>query len=226
MSEATQGSAAAPGVGIPPASVRRSARPRTAVGRTLALVLYVWGSAAVVSGVSFLVPSAEWVAIGTGVVLCLAFGVLLHLLHRGVWLVLLAVAPALFVLVGAVQYAPELALERYGVREDVVVVADSAAGTGGKNHELTLRGSDGQELAEKFVYRGSGAPAVGERLAVVRDSRGKVPMEQADQVDAAGRLGGLIGGLLAWTVLVLLAGWRGHVARRRDLRRYGDGAGR
>ncbi|MFJ5137642.1 hypothetical protein [Streptomyces sp. NPDC088707] len=223
MSEALRGSAATPGAGHPPASVRRSARPRTAVGRTLALVLYVWGSAAVVSGVSFLVPGAEWVAIATGVVLCVVFGVLLH---RGVWLVLLAAAPALFVLVGAVQYAPELALERYGVRENVVVVADSAAGTGGKNHELTLRGSDGQELAERFVYRGSGAPAVGERLAVVRDARGKVPMEQADQVDAAGRLSGLIGGLVAWTVLVLLAGWRGHAARRRDLRRYVGGAGR
>ncbi|WP_395359210.1 hypothetical protein ACHGLA_03830 [Streptomyces sp. YH02] len=226
MSEAIPGSAAAPGFGHPPASVRRSARRRTAVGRTLALVLYVWGTAAVVSGVSFLVPSVEGVAIAAGVVLCVVFGVLLHALHRGIWLVLLAAAPALFVLVGAVQYAPELALERYGIREDVVVVADSAAGTDSKNHELTLRASDGQELAERFVYRGSGAPEVGERLVVVRDSRGKVPMEQADEIDAAGRLEGLVGGLVAWTVLVLLAGWRGHVSRRRDLERYFGGTPR
>ncbi|WP_406055579.1 hypothetical protein OG462_07190 [Streptomyces sp. NBC_01077] len=224
MSEAIPGNAAAPGAGNPPASVRRSARPLTSVRRTVALVLYVWAAAAVVSGVSFLVPSTEGVAIFTGVLLCLVFGVLLHLLHRGVWLVLLAAAPALFVLVGAVQYAPELALERYGVRESVVVVADSAAAAGGKNHELTLRGSDGQELGERFVYRGTGAPDVGERLDIVRDSRGKVPMEQADQVDAAGRLEELIGGLVVWTALVLMAGWRGHVSRRRDLALHAGGA--
>ncbi|MCX4986478.1 hypothetical protein [Streptomyces sp. NBC_00572] len=220
MSEAIHGSTTSPGTGHPPASARRSARPLTGVGRTVALVLYVWAAAAVVSGVSFLVPSAEWVAISAGVVLCLLFGGLLHLLHRGIWLVLLAAVPALFVLVGAVQYAPELALERYGVRDSVVVAADSAAGTGSKNHELTLRGSDGRELAEKLGYRGNGAPDVGERLDIVRDARGKVPMEQADQVDAAGRLEELIGGLVVWTLLVLMAGWRGHVARRRDLELY------
>ncbi|MFD7965167.1 hypothetical protein ACFV5J_30695 [Streptomyces zaomyceticus] len=221
MSEGIRGTTTASETGHPPASARRSARPLTAVYRTAALVLYVWAAAAVVCGVSFLLPSAEWVAISAGVLLCVLFGILLHALHRGVWLVLLAAVPALFVLVGAVQYAPELALERYGVRDRVVVVADSAAATGGKNHELTLRGSDGRELEERLVYRGSGAPRVGARLDVVRDSRGKVPMERADQVDAAGRRGQLIGGLAVWTVLVLLAGWRGHVSRRRDLALYG-----
>ncbi|MFH9728158.1 hypothetical protein ACH4M4_35105 [Streptomyces sp. NPDC017254] len=221
MSDHIHSTTDATGAGHPPAAARRSPRPLTGVYRTAALVLYVWAAAAAVAGVSFLLPGADWVAISVGVLLCLLFGILLHLLHRGVWLLLLAAVPALFVLVGAVQYAPELALERYGVHERVVVAADSAAATGGKNHELTLRGSDGRELAEKLVYRGSGAPEVGERLDVVRDTRGEVPMEQADQVDAAGRRGQLIGGLAVLTVLVLLGGWRGHVSRRREPARNG-----
>jgi hypothetical protein len=40
-------------------------------------------------------------------------------------------------------------------------------------------------------------------------------MEQADDVDAAGRLGGLVGGTVTWTLMAVLAGWRGHVRRRR-----------
>lgn len=34
-------------------------------------------------------------------------------------------------------------------------------------------------------------------------------------MDAAGRLGGLDAGLVAWTLPAVLAGWRGHVRRRR-----------
>ncbi|MFF8376033.1 hypothetical protein ACF07V_07890 [Streptomyces sp. NPDC015661] len=196
--------------------VRPSARPGAALLRTAALTLYLWASAGAVAVVSSLLPRADWVAIGLGVVLFLLFGILLHLVHRGVWSVLLAAVPALFVLVGAVQYAPELALERYGVRESVVVTADSAAPAGGKNHRLTLRRADGHVLDERLVYRGVDAPRVGDRFDVVRDSRGELPMERADEVDAAGRRDGLVGGSAVLTVLVFLAGWRGHVSRRRD----------
>ncbi|MGW8763428.1 hypothetical protein ACWGN5_13105 [Streptomyces sp. NPDC055815] len=201
----------------PPPQVRPSARPGAALLRTGALTLYLWASAGAVAGVSYALPRADWVAIGLGVVLFLVFGILLHLVHRGVWLVLLAALPALFVLVGAVQYPPELALERYGVRESVVVTADSAASTGGKNHRLTLRRTDGHVLPEQLVYRGVDAPKVGDRFDVVRDARGELPMERAEEVDAAGRRDGLVGGTVVLTALVFLAGRRGHVSRRRSL---------
>ncbi|MFF1272903.1 hypothetical protein ACFVZC_05765 [Streptomyces marokkonensis] len=50
---------------------------------------------------------------------------------------------------------------------------------------------DGEELAERLTYNGSGAPATGARFDVIRDPEGVVPMERADDVDAAGRLDGL-----------------------------------
>ncbi|MFM9499943.1 AAA family ATPase [Streptomyces galilaeus] len=48
---------------------------------------------------------------------CLVFVIVLRLLHRAWWLAVLSVVPALFILVGSVQYAPEAALDRRGVRE-------------------------------------------------------------------------------------------------------------
>lgn len=186
--------------------------------RTLALVAFVWAAAAAITCAAYLTLGSEVVPIVLGVFLCLAFAVLLMLLHRAAWLAVLAVVPALFVLVGAVQYAPEAALERRGVRESVVIVADSAAGTGGDNHRFTLRRTDGSTLKEKLEYDGdTWDPKVGERLEVVRDPEGVVPMEQAEDVDAAGRLGGLIGGTVAWTLITVLAGRRGHVRRRRGI---------
>lgn len=47
------------------------------------------------------------------------------------------------------------------MREGVVVVADSATGKDGKNHHLTLRAANGEELEERFTYNGSGVPRVG-----------------------------------------------------------------
>ncbi|MFG2512902.1 hypothetical protein [Streptomyces sp. NPDC048584] len=210
-----------------PFRIRRSTiRPLSAMGgyavdpwkslrRTLGVAGFGWLTALVTAYVSYLALRWVWVPIAVGVVLGLAFVVLLILLHRAAWIGLLSVVPALFILVGAVQYAPEAALEARGVREGVVVVADSATGKDGKNHRLTLRTADGEELEERFTYNGSGAPRVGERLDVIRDPEGVVPMEQAGEVDAAGRLGGLVAGLVAWTLLAVLAGWRGHVRRRR-----------
>ncbi|GGL00099.1 hypothetical protein GCM10010094_71000 [Streptomyces flaveus] len=153
-----------------------------------------------------------------GVPLCILFAVALILLHRAAWLAVLSAVPSLFVLVGAVQYAPEAALEQRGVRESVVIVADSAAGTSSDNHRFTLRGKDGSELEEKLEYNGDAwAPKVGDRLDVISDPQGEVPMEEADEVDASGRLDGLIGGTVTWTLMVVLAGWRGHVRRRRGI---------
>ncbi|TGB06032.1 hypothetical protein E2651_23980 [Streptomyces sp. MZ04] len=187
--------------------------------RTVAVVVFGWVAAAVVVGVSYLALGTEWIAISVGVLLCFVFAIVLSLLHRAVWLAVLSLGPGLFVLVGAVQYAPEAALEQRGIRASVVVVEDSAAGASDEPHRLTLRSSDGSELAEKLEYDSSysGVPDVDDRLEVIRDPEGTVGMEQADDVDAANRLGGLIAGVVLWTLMVLLAGRRGHVRRRRGL---------
>ncbi|MFE8951223.1 MULTISPECIES: hypothetical protein [Streptomyces] len=183
--------------------------------RTVWVTLYGWAAALVVAGVSYL--ALRWVAvpIAVGVLLFLVFAGLLAWLHRAGWIALLSLAPGLFVLVGAVQYAPELALEVRGVQESVVVVADSAAETGGKNHRYTLRAEDGRVLDERLSYNGSGGPRVGDAFDVVLDPEGVAPMERADQVDPAGRLGGAVAGLVVWTLMTPVAGWRGHVRRRQ-----------
>ncbi|WP_246203530.1 hypothetical protein [Streptomyces tailanensis] len=175
-----------------------------------------WAAATANTCIAYVAFGADWIPITTGVLLCLVFTVLLILLHRAWWLALLSAVPSLLVLVGSVQYAPEGVLEHRGVRESVVVVADSATGTSSKNHRLTLRGTDGNELEEKLTYRGrSGAPEVGERLDIVRDPGGKVPMAQADTVDVSDEFGRLVGGTVGWMLMAILAGRRGHVLRRR-----------
>ncbi|GAA4546779.1 hypothetical protein ACFYN9_14220 [Streptomyces collinus] len=190
--------------------------PWKSVRRTVALVAFGWGTAVGTAGIAYLTLGSEWIPIMVGVVLCLAFAVALLLLHRALWLTVLSSVPALFVLVGAVQYAPEAALELRGVRENVVIVADSAAGTSSGNHRFTLRATNGDELEEKLGHDGDmWVPKVGDRLDVIRDPKGVVPMEQADDVDAAGRMSGLISGTVGWTLIAILAGWRGHVRRRR-----------
>jgi hypothetical protein len=147
--------------------------------------------------------------------LCSTFAVMMALLHRAWWLTVLSAVRALYILIGSVQYAPEAALEQRGARESVVIVADTASGTSSNNHRFSLRGTDGKVLEEKLQFDGDvWAPKVGDRLDVLRDPEGAVPMEQADDVDAAGRLGGLIGGTVTWTLMAVLAGWRGHVRRR------------
>ncbi|WP_203587697.1 hypothetical protein [Actinospica acidiphila] len=208
MSQVTGGGAGvhAGGDGVSPwRSLRRAAW----------VALCGWVAALVTACVSYL--ALRWVAVPivVGLALCLTFGGLLVWLHRAGWIALLSLAPGLMVLVGAVQYAPELALEVRGVRESVVIVADSADGTGGKNHRLTLRTEDGRELAERMTYKGDRAPRPGQRLDVIRDPEGVVPMERAGQVDAAGRLHGAFAGLVTWTLMAALAGWRGHVRRRQ-----------
>ncbi|MCK8438483.1 hypothetical protein G3I77_37435 [Streptomyces sp. D2-8] len=192
--------------------------PWRSARRTTGLVAFGWASAAATTYVAYLTLGFEAVPISVGVLLCLTFAVMMALLHRAWWLTVLSAVPALFILVGSVQYAPEAALEQRGVRESVVIVADTVAGTSSNNHRFTLRGTDGEKLEEKLQFNGDvWAPKVGDRLDIIRDPEGAVPMEQADDVDAAGRLSGLIGGTVTWTLMAVLAGWRGHVRRRRGV---------
>lgn len=191
---------------------------RRSVRLTAAVVLCAWSTAGGTAWLAYLTLGREWAPIMVGVALCLGFAALMTLLHRALWLAVLSLAPAVFVLIGAVQYAPEAALERRGVRESVVIVADSADGADGSadKHRLALRTADGRVLEEKLKYDGDlWAPEVGDRLDVVRDPEGEVPMERAEGVDAASRLEWLLGGTVVWTLMALLAGRRGHVRRRR-----------
>ncbi|MER7112551.1 hypothetical protein [Streptomyces sp. NPDC000229] len=189
--------------------------PWKSARRTAALVLFGWAAAAATTWIAHLALGWEAVPIMVGTALCVAFAVTLALLHRAFWLAVLSAVPALFILIGAVDYAPEAVLERRGVRERVEIVADSATGTASDNHRFTLRATDGSLLEEKLEYNGDvWAPEVGDRLDVVRDPEGVVPMEQADHVDASGRLSGLVGGAVTWTLMAVLAGRRGHVRRR------------
>ncbi|MEO3972919.1 hypothetical protein [Streptomyces sp. CAU 1734] len=189
--------------------------PWQSARRTLLVVLLGWAAAAVVAGVSYLAVGTIAVPIAVGVPLCVVFMVALRLLHRAWWISLLSIGPAGLVLLGAVGYAPAAALELRGVRESVVIVADSAAGTSSSTHRFTLRGADG-ELTERLVYRGS-TPGyrVGDRIEVIRDPEGTVPMDEAEDVDAQGRLDWLRNGVIVWTGMALLAGRRGHVRRKR-----------
>jgi predicted membrane channel-forming protein YqfA (hemolysin III family) len=99
------------------------------VWRTVALVVYAWAAAAATTCAAYLAVGSEAVPISVGLFLGLAFVVLLSLLHRAFWLAVLSVVPGLFVLVGAVQYAPEAALERRGVRSRCRTPADRSGNT-------------------------------------------------------------------------------------------------
>lgn len=183
---------------------------------TFWVLLLAWGIAVGNTGLAYVTLGMDFVPIGAGVVLCLVFVIALRLLHHAWWLAVVSAIPALLVLVGSVQYAPEAALDRRGVRETVTITADSAAGTAGKNHRFTLVGPEGQ-LDETLEYRGSNPGyRIGERIEIVRDPEGVVPLEDAADVDPQGRLSGLVMGVGGWTVMTLLAGWRGHVRRRAN----------
>lgn len=115
---------------------------------------------------------------------------------------------------GSVQYAPEAALDARGLRTSVRITADSAEADGSNNHRFTLVGPKGK-LDEPLTYSGdSPGWEVGERLDVITDPEGVVPMEAASDVDPGGRLGTLAVGVGGWTGIALLAGRRGFVRRR------------
>ncbi|MGW0432770.1 hypothetical protein ACWDV4_09525 [Micromonospora sp. NPDC003197] len=152
------------------------------------------------------------VPIATGIVLCLGFSMAVYLLHRANWLAILSMVWALIVLVGSVQLAPEAVLERRGIRQEVAIVDVEV---NGKRHAFNLQGSAGP-LDEQLIYQGS-SPGyrVGDKLTVVVDPDGVVELEDADDVDSAGKLGMLVMGGIGWSLIALLAGWRGHVRRKK-----------
>ncbi|MEU7996818.1 hypothetical protein AB0B83_15965 [Micromonospora sp. NPDC049060] len=180
---------------------------------TVLLVLFGLAVVGVNTAIAYVAVGATVVPIVTGLLLCLVFVLAVRLLHRAAWLAFLAMGPALFVLVGSVQLAPEAVLEARGVRQEVTIVDVSVVG---KRHAFTLEGADGR-LDEPLVHQGSNPGyRVGDRLAVLTDPDGVVELEAADRVDSGGMVGALLFGGAGWTFIALLAGWRGHVRRRHD----------
>ncbi|MFE0425521.1 hypothetical protein ACFW15_24545, partial [Streptomyces sp. NPDC058953] len=103
-----------------------------------------------------------------------------------------------------------------GVREQVVITADSAAGTESNRHAYTLRGEHGV-LAEKLVWRGGGSPyRVGDRIEILRDPEGIAPLWDRADVDSAEKMDWLLWGTATWTAMALLAGYRGHIRRKKN----------
>ena len=152
----------APGVSVvsPPPTPVRVAGARSALWSltmTAALVgfgLAVIAVSVVVGPLTVGLPSAGPISVSLAG--CFAFAVGLRLLHRGWWLTFLSVVPALFVLVGTVQLAPESVLRERGVAQQVTI---TDVQTAGKRHEFALQGDSGR-LDEPLVYRGS-SPATG-----------------------------------------------------------------
>ncbi|MCF3103989.1 hypothetical protein IPZ58_20685 [Streptomyces roseoverticillatus] len=181
---------------------------------TVVVLVLGWIIAAANTGISYLTPGTEVISIVTGLIGCLVFAVLLRFLHHGWWLAALSVLPSLFVLLGSVEYPREAALDSRGVRETVRITADSADADGSSSHRFTLVGPKG-ELKETLDYGGDHPSwKVGDRLVVISDPDGTVPLEAASDVDPDGQLGSLIAGVAGWTAITLLAGRRGFVRRR------------
>ncbi|MDT0342691.1 hypothetical protein [Streptomyces litchfieldiae] len=183
-----------------------------AFGRAALLVLLAWAVAGTITAVSYLALGVIAVPILTGVVLGVGFVVAVIATHQAFWLGLLALVCGLPVLVGAVQYAPEAALDRRGVAQEVVITDVDVTG---KRHEFRLSTVAGEALAERLDYQGSSPPyQIGDRLTVISDPEGTVPLEDAAKVDPDAKLGMLGGGTAVWTLIALYAARRGHVRRR------------
>ena len=186
------------------------------VNRSLAttLLVAVLGLAVIGLNTAIAYAAIAWpaVPIATGIVLCLGFALAVYLLHRANWLAILSMVWALVVVVGSVQLAPEAALEMRGIRQEVTIVDVEV---NGKRHAFTLRSSDGL-LDEQLIYQGS-SPSyrVGDRLTVLIDPEEVVELADVDRVDSTGKLRMLVVGGVGWTLIALLAGWRGHVRRKK-----------
>ncbi|MGX7670959.1 hypothetical protein [Plantactinospora sp. DSM 117369] len=179
--------------------------------RTALVVLLGLAFIGLNTAIAYATVGSRVIPIVTGLAFCLVFMVVVRLLHRAMWLSLLSFLPALFVLVGSVGLAPDLALEKRGVRQEVTIVDAEVAG---KRHTFTLRGDDGP-LDEPLTYQGSNPGyQIGDTLTVLTDPDGVIALEEADRVDSGGTLGSLVLGGIGWTAIALLAGWRGHVRRR------------
>lgn len=174
------------------------------------IVLLAWAVTGIVAGVSYLALEYVFVPIMVGVALGLGFVVAVLVAHQARWLGLLTMFWGVFVLVGAVQYAPEAVLERRGVQERVTIVEKRA------DSIFVLRREDGGRLDEPLEYLGDDPPyRVGDRLTIVRDPQGVVPLADVEKVDPAQKRTMLIMGAAGWSLLGLYAVRRGHVRRRR-----------
>jgi hypothetical protein len=183
-------------------------------------LLLAWAVAGAIAGLSYLVPGLIGVPIVLGILMGVGFLVAVIALHRAYWLAFLALVPGLLVLVGAVQHAPEAVLEQRGVRERVTVVAEDVTG---EVHRFELRTVGGEVLDERLETKLSPPPyEVGDRLAVIRDPEGDVPLTEAADVNSGEKRRMLIAGASGWTLISLYAVRRGHVRRRRG-KTLGDG---
>ncbi|WP_087924644.1 hypothetical protein [Streptomyces albireticuli] len=179
---------------------------------TLAVVLLGWIIAAANTGLAYLTLGMDWIPISTGVLGCFVLAIVLRFLHCAWWLAALSFVPALCVLVGSVQYAPEAALDNRGVRESVLITDDSAE-AGRSDHRFTLTGRSG-ELKETLNHDGAFPEwKVGDRVEVISDPKGVVPLEAASGVDPDSEFDLLVMGVIGWTGITLLAGRRGFVRR-------------
>ena len=191
------------------------APPPKPIRTTVATVAVALGAAAAALGnvaLSQATPGLDIMPIMIGAIICLGVATAVAVLHGGRWLMLLSFAPSVLVLVGTVQLPPERALSDRGNAVEVEIVDESSQGA---SHEYVLDDGSG-ELPEHLEYRGSGTPyEVGDRLTVLVDPDGQVPLEDAEQVDPDGKLRMIIMGVVGWVVVIALAGWRGHVRRHR-----------
>ncbi|MEV5375986.1 hypothetical protein AB0L26_08410 [Streptomyces nondiastaticus] len=191
---------------------------------TFVVVGLGWVIAAVNTGISYLVLSMDWIAISTGLLGCVVFAIVLRFLHCAWWLAVVSLAPAVFVLVGSVQYAPEETLDSRGLRESVLITGDKAV-EGGKNHRFILSGRSGR-LEETLDYNGDSPQwKTGDRVEVIHDPKGVVPLAVASDVDPDSKLEMLAMGLTGWTGITLLAGRRGFVRRSAGRRPVFDDTG-
>ncbi|MFC5144897.1 hypothetical protein [Streptomyces aureoversilis] len=180
---------------------------------TLVVVGLGWIIAAANTGIAYVALGTDLIPIVTGLIGCGVFALVLRVLHCAWWLAFLSFLPAVFVLIGSVQYAPESTLDERGVRETVRISADS-----GSNRRFTLTGRSG-ELKQTLNHDGDHPQwKVGDRVEVISDPKGVVPLEAASDVDPDGQFAALVTGVAGWTGIALLAGRRGFVRRRAGQR--------
>lgn len=190
---------------------------------TLVVVVLGWIIAAANTGIAYLTLGMDWIPISTGVLGCFVLAIVLRFLHCAWWLAALSLVPALFVLVGSVQYAPEAALDNRGVRENVLIT-DDRAGDGNAHHRFVLTGRSGK-LEETLNHDGDFPKwKVGDRVEVVSDPKGVVPLEAASDIDPDSEFDTLVMGVVGWTGITLLAGRRGFVRRAAGRRPVLDAA--
>jgi hypothetical protein len=120
---------------------------------TLIVMGFGWIIAAANTGISYLALGMDVIPIITGFIGCCVFVIVLRFLHHAWWLAFLSLLPAVFVLVGSVQYAPEAALDSRGVRETVRIAADSAT-DGGSNSRLHPHRRVGRAQGDAGLRRG------------------------------------------------------------------------